>query len=188
MSESQPKKDNALPDWLDKWIDAHKGLTVLIAAGLVLSVIAIATPFIKSEMESIDKTQDDYAAAKAEKDKREAAEEAAEKKRREAAEAAKVQVPDTFKDDPGLVTRDDMGDEWPLTVDFGALDCHKSTVNGIELLSVTFRVPHMQYAVNGTAKANTPFTDIDEIWADVPGEKGMKIDIGPFLDRGLTRC
>lgn len=188
MPESQPPKENALPEWLDNWLDAHKGLTVLIAALLVLVVVAIATPFIKSEMTEIDKIQDGYAAEKAEKDKREAAEEAAEKKRREAAEAAKVQVPDAFKEDPGLVTRDDMGDEWPLNVDFGALDCRKSTVNGIELLSVTFRVPHMQYAVNGTAKANTPFADIDEIWADVPGEKGMKIDIGPFLDRGLARC
>lgn len=103
-------------------------------------------------------------------------------------EQSKVEVPEGFKDDPGLVTREDLGDEWPLKVDFGALDCRNITIDGQELQSVTLRVPHMQYAVNGTAKTHSPFPDIDEIWADNPDVAGLKINMGPFTERGLARC
>lgn len=102
--------------------------------------------------------------------------------------AEPVDVPAAFKDDPGLVTRDDLGDDWPLTVDFGAVDCRTTVIDGVTLQSVTFRVPNMQYALNGTAKTHSPFPDIDPIWADDPDVAGLKIGIGPLIERGLARC
>ena len=103
-------------------------------------------------------------------------------------ETKPIEVPNAFKGDPGLITRDDLGNGWPLTVDFGALDCRTSVVDGITLQSVTFRVPNMQYALNGTANTHTPFPEIEPIWADDPDAKGLKIDISPLIDRGLARC
>jgi len=99
-----------------------------------------------------------------------------------------VEVPSDWQSEPGLVTRDDMGDVWPLTVDYGALDCRASVIDGVTLKSVTLRVPNKQYAVNGTAKTHTPFPDIDEIWADDPDVDGLKIGMGPLTERGLALC
>jgi hypothetical protein len=78
------------------------------------------------------------------------------------------------------VTRAQFVDEWPLTVDGGDLRCENGAV-------VFEGDDGGLYAVNGTAKANgTP--GIEPIWADDPDLPGVKINIGPLIDRGLELC
>ena len=78
------------------------------------------------------------------------------------------------------VSREDFGQEWPLTVDSGILACQGAG-------AVTFTTPDgTTYAVNGLAQSATPYPDIDPIWADAGN--GYKVDIGPLIDRGLRLC
>lgn len=69
---------------------------------------------------------------------------------------------------------------WPLTVDSGTLNCSGG--------AVTFETGGTTYAVNGTAKAARDHPSIDRIWADAPGELGLKKDIGQLIDAGLRLC
>lgn len=83
-------------------------------------------------------------------------------------------------DHTATVTKADLGDQWPLTVDHGELECQDPG-------SVLFTSPDGQvYAVNGTAKDHTDAADITAIWADA--DYGLKVDIGPLLDRGRALC
>lgn len=104
------------------------------------------------------------------------------------AEDGEIEIPEAFKDDPGLITRDDLGEFWPLTVDYGALSCRSAVIGGQDIQSVTFRVPNMQYAVNGAAQTHSPFPPIDDIWADDPEVKGLKIPLKPLIEHGLALC
>lgn len=100
-----------------------------------------------------------------------------------------VKVPDNLKDEPGLITRDDLGDDWPLTVDFGVASCDAFTAGGMDLKSAIFTAPDgTEYALNGTAKDHTDAADIDPIWKDDPDMDGLKINIGPLIDFGLSLC
>ena len=85
--------------------------------------------------------------------------------------------------DPGYVTAADLGDAWPLTVDAGTLHCY----NGV---SITITVGATEYAINGPAQANRAegVKLIDEIWADAPGNLGLKKDMGPLIKRGQSLC
>jgi hypothetical protein len=80
----------------------------------------------------------------------------------------------------GYVSRAELGDAWPLTVDDGVLACRDG--------SVTFTAGGNSYAVNGTAKTATSLPDIDAIWADDPSTPGLKINIAPLIERGLALC
>jgi hypothetical protein len=82
------------------------------------------------------------------------------------------------------VTRADLGQTWPLTVNMGRLDCIGE--NGVG--AVIFYGPDgTEYALNGTAKSQLPHVQgIDPIWADAGG--GLKKDIGPLIERGLALC
>jgi hypothetical protein len=44
------------------------------------------------------------------------------------------------------------------------------------------------YALNGTAKSANFWPDFDVIWRDDSNTPGMKVNIGPMLDRGLALC
>jgi hypothetical protein len=79
------------------------------------------------------------------------------------------------------VSRSDFGNEWPLTVDSGTLDCDEPGL-------VTFSANGTTYAVNGLAIGSDRWPDIDAIWADDPQQPGLKISIGPLIDRGLAIC
>jgi hypothetical protein len=80
----------------------------------------------------------------------------------------------------GHVTREDMGDNWPLTVDGGTLHCEGAG-------AVTFTTDDgTTYAVNGLALGMHKWPDIDPLWADASG--GLKKDIGPLIERGLSLC
>lgn len=82
-----------------------------------------------------------------------------------------------------LVTQQELGDAWPLTVDGGHLRC-------IRAGAVVFRAPDgSDYAVNGMAKS-MGYPDIGPIWADHPKAlfAGHKVSIGPLIQRGLALC
>ena len=82
------------------------------------------------------------------------------------------------------ISRQDLGKDWPLTVDSGTLHCER-----VGLDAVTFTADDgTTYAVNGAAKGTDEWPDIDRIWADNPDVKGLKIDIGPLIQRGLRLC
>lgn len=103
--------------------------------------------------------------------------------------AAPVAVPDDVKGKPGLITRTDLGKEWPLTVDYGVMACEDKTAGGMALQIATFTAPDgTEYALNGTAKDHTDAKDIAPIWADNPQTAGLKISIGPLIDRARALC
>jgi hypothetical protein len=83
------------------------------------------------------------------------------------------------------VSATDLGSEWPLTVDHGTLRCDGSGGLG----AVTFEAPDgSTYGVNGIALGQGA-PDIRPIWADDPSlGQGLKINIGPLLDKGLSLC
>ncbi|MDU7360487.1 MAG: DUF2511 domain-containing protein [Propionibacteriaceae bacterium] len=99
-----------------------------------------------------------------------------------------VEVPDDVKGKPGLITRSDLGADWPLTVDYGILQCRAKTSGGRELKIASFVAPDgTEYALNGHAKADG-VAEIDPMWADNPKVQGLKIDISPLTDRALGLC
>jgi hypothetical protein len=103
--------------------------------------------------------------------------------------APPVEVPDSVKDEPGLITRTDLGQQWPLTVDYGVVACQNKNAGGQGLKIATFIGPDgTEYALNGTAKSHTNAEDIDPIWAPDPNVTGLKIGIGPLIDHALTLC
>lgn len=86
--------------------------------------------------------------------------------------------------DRGAISKDDvpMG-EWPLTVKEGVVRCEGGG-------SVIFRAPDdTDYAVNGTALTQRPgLPKIDAIWRNDPDVPGLRINIGPVLNKGLELC
>lgn len=82
------------------------------------------------------------------------------------------------------ISKAELGDSWPLTVDSGYLECWKSN-------AVLFHANGRTYAVNGTARGwrhTEGWRDIEEIWADDPRPGYYGKDISPILDRGLSLC
>lgn len=77
------------------------------------------------------------------------------------------------------VTRADMGDDWPLTVESGYLDCD-------DYGRITFTVDGNTYGVNGSAQDK--YQGIDSIWTDRTDIEGLKVDIGPLIERGQDLC
>jgi len=103
--------------------------------------------------------------------------------------ASPVVVPDNVKGEPGLVTRIDLGTKWPLTVEYGIVSCQNKTAGGRALMVATFTDPSgTVYALNGTAKDHGDAALIDPIWAPDPDAAGLKIDIGPLIERALDFC
>lgn len=84
----------------------------------------------------------------------------------------------------------EFGNDWPLTVAGGRLGCMGSNGFG----DIVFVVDGQRYAVNGLAagrKDNSGqllYRDIVPIWRDDPTFEGLKINIGPILDRGQVLC
>jgi hypothetical protein len=82
------------------------------------------------------------------------------------------------------VRAEDFGDSWPLTVSEGRLACERG-------MAVVFTDPSgNRYAVNGMAMTWDLGADIDPIWRDNPNPDlgGLKVNIGPLIDRGLDLC
>jgi hypothetical protein len=83
---------------------------------------------------------------------------------------------------PGALARADIPKgEWPLTVSHGVVRC--------EGTSVIFRANGRDYAVNGTAQMlHKEMAKIHRIWRRDPDVPGLRINIGPVLDKGLELC
>lgn len=96
----------------------------------------------------------------------------------------------TDEDIEGKITRKEFGDDWAFTVDEGILSCKGE--NGIG--EVTFTSGGKTYAINGAAKSNKEYLPIEDIWLDDPQwadkteMKGVKKNIGLFIDKGLELC
>lgn len=89
------------------------------------------------------------------------------------------------------VSRKQMGDKWPLTIEDGEIECYKGF--GILFHSGT---SGGVYAVNGGAMNLNRWPSIDVLRADAPRSEfwiknnipAIKKDIGPLLDIGLELC
>jgi len=90
--------------------------------------------------------------------------------------------------DPGQISRADLGDKWPLTVESGTLACRVLDIKGYtgpRLTAVTFRSGGITYAVNGVARSHRLGPEVDSIWA--PGDPvwiddlktKKKVNVGP---------
>lgn len=78
--------------------------------------------------------------------------------------------------------------EWPLTVKSGVLQCEEEIVSSFVVQRVTFTTPDgTVYAVNGHA-LDAGYPDIKPIWKKDPGSYGLRVNIGPLIDRGLRLC
>lgn len=85
----------------------------------------------------------------------------------------------------GLVERQTWNDgPWPFTVDTATLLCTK----GADGERVTVVADREMYALNGTAKSAKLWPPFDPIWLDNPNTPGLKVDIGPMIQRGLALC
>ena len=82
-----------------------------------------------------------------------------------------------------LMTQEQLGREWPLTVDQGIVRCEGAG-------EVYFETGGTAYLVNGTAQGASDGPEIDPIWADDTSVQGFKakINVGPIIDRGLELC
>jgi len=90
-----------------------------------------------------------------------------------------------------FVSREEYGDQWPFTVDFGIIACRRGN-------AVVFRtVGNKVYALNGIAIADKRYGDVREIWGvnekmkELLGGKARytpRIDLSPMIRLGLSLC
>lgn len=74
-----------------------------------------------------------------------------------------------------------LGDQWPLTVTEGYVECLPGE-------AAVFHTGNKTYALNGLAKGRG-YTAINPIWKASPNPTfGPKINIGPLLDLALSQC
>lgn len=79
------------------------------------------------------------------------------------------------------VTAATFGDEWPLTIQEGELDCPRPN-------EVVIRSGDHVFALNGTARSNPDYEDLGRIWRDNPRLPGTKIPPSELIRRGLALC
>ena len=77
-----------------------------------------------------------------------------------------------------LVTADEYGDKWPLTVSEARVNLLRGSV-------AILRAGGRTYALNGTAQSRG-YQRIDPIWRDNPAIPGTKISISPLIQRALS--
>ena len=78
------------------------------------------------------------------------------------------------------MTASQFGQNWPLLVGSGYVDC-------LPVSTAVFKTGGVTYALNGFA-VSKDYVDIDPIWKDHPELQGMKADIGPLIDAALALC
>ena len=94
------------------------------------------------------------------------------------------------------IYRDDMGEEWPLTVERGYLHCQCVDRRGFPFSqcvkgAITLHDPleGVTYSVNGVhAPKFVRAADLEPIRRTDPLEPSVKIDLGPLIERGLALC
>ena len=80
------------------------------------------------------------------------------------------------------VTRQELGDRWPLIVDGGYVDC----VHG----ALVFRHDGTTYALNITALSKG-YAGIDPIWKNETralNHRPLKVNLTPLIDLALEQC
>lgn len=88
------------------------------------------------------------------------------------------------------VSRADLGNDWPLTVEKGTLQCFPLPANR-KLQVVTFAEGGNTYALNGTARSHANaygYRDIRFVWKPNDSIPGTNMPLGALLDRGLALC
>jgi tetratricopeptide (TPR) repeat protein len=80
-----------------------------------------------------------------------------------------------------FVSKAMMGDDWPLIIDRGEVECR----NSILLL---FIANGKTYAINGTAMTTGRYENIREIWAPDPEGINPNKSIGPLMDKARSLC
>ena len=83
------------------------------------------------------------------------------------------------------VSEKDFGQEWPLTVPNGYVECKRGYM-------ALFRFRNTTYALNGSARSYAKrygeYEEIDSIWKDNPEIKGTKMDIGVLINEANKLC
>lgn len=77
------------------------------------------------------------------------------------------------------VSRDDLGDKWPLTCESGHVGLELDTI------AVFKQKGGKTYALNGMARTRG-YPDIEPIWADNPKLEGFKVNIRPLIKMALA--
>jgi Protein of unknown function (DUF2511) len=81
-----------------------------------------------------------------------------------------------------LLRKSDFGDEWPLSVEQGVVECRDGA-------AVLFHAGGKTYPVNGTAKGwYKELPSIEEIWLENPSLPGTRINISPIIEAGRKLC
>jgi hypothetical protein len=77
---------------------------------------------------------------------------------------------------------------WAFTVPEVTLTCTAGSYSSVavETSSLLVEANGQTYALNGIAKKNYPA--FDPIWAPDPEWKGMKVNVGPWIDAALALC
>ena len=98
-------------------------------------------------------------------------------------ETVSEEAPAEVPVDPGLVTREEFGAEWPFTVDEGIVRCE---TNGLDAAIVN--LAGVDYALNGVAQTQGyAALNLDsDVWLDT--DFGTKVSIGPIIRRALDLC
>jgi hypothetical protein len=79
-----------------------------------------------------------------------------------------------------LVTKAELGDKWPFTVDSGYVECPDS-------VSAIFRTADAVYGLNGMATSRG-YAEPDPIRLADPTIPGAMISIGPLIDLARQEC
>ena len=79
------------------------------------------------------------------------------------------------------VSQADYGDKWAFTVPHGTLVCRNT------YLAIFRDGKGNEYQLNGAA-SSAGYPQINPIWRDNPSFAGIKVDIGPFIERALGLC
>ena len=81
-----------------------------------------------------------------------------------------------------VITADEYGDQWPLTVDRAKLCCRHN--------AVWLKVNRKRYGLNGTSyglleRYGLRVRELEEIWRSNPEIEGLRVNIGPLIQDGL---
>lgn len=82
-----------------------------------------------------------------------------------------------------VIKKGQYGKRWPFTVKSGTLSC-------VSVSSVIFKANGRVYGVNGTALTHG-YPRINPIWRldpAYPKSYGLRVNIGPIIERGLKLC
>jgi hypothetical protein len=87
----------------------------------------------------------------------------------------------TFPDSAGLlVTREQFGEKWPLTVDRAYVGC---VIGRLALIKINGKT----YGLTGAARAQG-YPPLDNLWRDNPDLPGAKVTISPLTELALKQC